>query len=418
MEAKLPEEQMKSVLAPWRFSLQSGGFEKRLVAVLELYDRFPLDIAVTGDGKSEEKGSDSSPMYLHPNAANVRIWTVESGSASAQNNYDVLVVLSTALHQEDHLRLTMEQREKDKPLYLVRAENEWDLVLGKPSGPCKTCEWERMRARSLELQKQHKMVENSEDRCLPEVNKLLKLEEIEDLDQMSEVFQPRDVTDHPSKVLSVLTALEHFRLDVGLLGQTGCSSSSLFNSLLGLLNGDNGIASTGVTETTQEPVAQPYPECSNVLLWDLPGWGRVGNLKIPPDGWRSHQDPALPSNLPICDVYILLSPLRLSLRYIQLCQHLLSLGKGCYLVLSKADLIEASAGEVRRWTEEVLEQLGLKQNVFLVSALHPETMDFHKLREVLNTALPNHKKAALASYVTKLLEQDVFWKRADPCKLM
>ncbi|XP_035382353.1 interferon-inducible GTPase 5 [Electrophorus electricus] len=409
-------------------------------------------------------------MYLHPNAANVRIWTVESGSASAQNNYDVLVVLSTALHQEDHLRLTMEQREKDKPLYLVRAENEWDLVLGKPSGPCKTCEWERMRARSLELQKQHKMVENSEDRCLPEVNKLLKLEEIaevlnkaypelrkkafsqflvnitrelrvsktpssdtsplvcnalrikktcqEDLDQMSEVFQPRDVTDHPSKVLSVLTALEHFRLDVGLLGQTGCSSSSLFNSLLGLLNGDNGIASTGVTETTQEPVAQPYPECSNVLLWDLPGWGRVGNLKIPPDGWRSHQDPALPSNLPICDVYILLSPLRLSLRYIQLCQHLLSLGKGCYLVLSKADLIEASAGEVRRWTEEVLEQLGLKQNVFLVSALHPETMDFHKLREVLNTALPNHKKAALASYVTKLLEQDVFWKRADPCKLM
>ncbi|XP_036413779.1 uncharacterized protein zmp:0000000951 [Colossoma macropomum] len=584
MEGKLPEEQVKSVLAPWRFSLQSSGFENRIVTALELYERFPIDIVVTGgtkeanaklavalcgieDGQSseeeeeeetsdeeedisekeededkerddklrvsitaekneeddrprvstdaekdekekdaqskvsipakvprehktrvriteyayssQEEGSDSDPMLLHRNVPNVRIWTAEGGSSSIQNNYDVLVVLTTELHQEDQMRITIEQREKDKPLYLVKAEQEWDLVFEKPTGPCMTCAWERMRARNLELQKKHKLALESGENAngeqtssgLPQVAKLLGLKEIaevlmkalpdlrkkafsqflvditrelrvpkvpnssttplvcsalksrkisqEDLDRISEVFHPRDLTDQPSKLLSILTALEHFRLDVGLLGETGCGSSSLFNSLLGLQNDEEGAASVGVTETTQEPVAYPYLECYNTLLWDLPGLGRVGDLKNQSAGSDLHQASVLPSNLPACDVYVLVSPMRLGLGYIRLLQHLLSQGKSCYLVLSKADLIEEkSIEEVRRWTDEVLGKLGLKQSVFLVSALDPEAMDLPKLKETLNSAMPYHKRATLASYVAKLLEQDVFWKRADPCKLM
>ncbi|KAL7840278.1 hypothetical protein AOLI_G00256010 [Acnodon oligacanthus] len=569
MEGKLPEEQVKSVLAPWRFSLQSSGFENRIVTALELYELFPLDIVVTGgtkeanaklavalcgieDGQSseeeeeeetsdeeedvsekeededeerddnsivstdaeedekrkdaqsrvsipakfprehktrvriteyaygsKEEGYDSDPMLSHPHVPNVRIWTAEGGSSSIQNNYDVLVVLTTELHQEDHMRITIEQCEKDKPLYLVKAEQEWDLVFEKPTGPCMTCAWERMRARNLELQKKHKLTLESGGNAngeqtssgLPQVAKLLGLKEIaevlmkalpdlrkkafsqflvditrelrvpkvssglttplvcsalksrkisqEDLDRISVVFHPRDLTDQPSKLLSILTALEHFRLDVGLLGETGCGSSSLFNSLLGLQNDEEGAASVGVTETTLEPVACPYPECYNTLLWDLPGLGRVGDLKNQSVGSDLHQSPVLPSNLPACDVYILVSPMRLGLGYIRLLQHLLSQGKSCFLVLSKADLIEEkSVGEVRRWYDEVLGKLGLKQSVFLVSALDPEAMDFPKLKETLNNALPCLKRATLASYVAKLLEQDVFWKRADPCKLM
>lgn len=240
-----------------------------------------------------------------------------------------------------------------------------------------------------------------------------------DLNRISEVFHPRDLTDQPSKLVSILTALEHFRLDVGLLGETGCGSSSLFNSLLGLRDGEKGAASVGVTETTQEPVAYPYPECHNTFLWDLPGLGRVGDLQNQSVSSSLHQAPLLPSTLLICDVYILVSPLRLGLSYIRLLQHLLAQGKSCYLVLTKADLIEEkSIGEVRRWTDEVLGKAGLKLNVFVVSALHPDTMDFPKLREMVNSALPRHKRETLARYVSKLLEQDVFWKRADPCKVM
>ncbi|XP_066499298.1 uncharacterized protein zmp:0000000951 [Hoplias malabaricus] len=568
MEGKLPEDQIKSVLAPWRFTLQSSGFENRLLTALELYEHFPLDIAVTGGTKEaserlaiaicgisneklseeeeeetsseggdddqeavdeenelekeevnvanknkeeedtndseeeeeeeeeEEKSkvgkaaevprrpkklrivSDTASIFLHPQIPHLRIWTAEGGS-SIQDHYDVLMVLTTELHHEDHVRITMEQREKDKPLYLVKAEHEWDLVFEKPTGPCMTCAWERMRARNLELQKKHKLSLESEGhvkdsqsssgltqgvklvgldeiadvlmKTIPELRKkafsqflvnitrelqapkapsnstvslvytTLKSRKIsqEELDRISAVFQNRDVVDQPSKLLSIVTALEHFRLDVGLLGETGCGSSSLFNCLLDLQNDKEGAASIGVTETTQEPLRYPYPECNNTILWDLPGLGRVGHLKTQSAGSSLHQAPVLPSDLPPCDVYILISPLRLSQGCIRLLQHLLSHGKSCYLVLSKADLIEEkSIAEVRKWTDEILGKLGLKENVYLVSALHPDTLDFLKLRDTLKDALPYHKRASLASYVSKLLEQDVFWKRADPCKLM
>lgn len=227
MERKLPEDQIKSVLAPWRFSWQSNGFKNRLVTALELYEHYLLDIAVTGGTKSanarlasvicgltdeqdeqedeeeeeeetdEEEGSDEQDdedeeddgssvnlsakicverkplvrftddfaedgpdpalVLFHPQVPNVRILTVQGSSGPAQDSYDVLVVLTTELHQEDHVRLTMEQSEKNKPLYLVKTEQEIDLVREKLDGPCKTCAWERMRARTLEFQKKHKV---------------------------------------------------------------------------------------------------------------------------------------------------------------------------------------------------------------------------------------------------------------------
>lgn len=201
---------------------------------------------------------------------------------------------------------------------------------------------------------------------------------------------------------------------MGLLGETGCGSSSLFNCLLDLKDGDKGASPIGVFETTKKPVTHPYSEYHNVLLWDLPGLGSVEDFKPEFSGSTLHQVPPIPP----CDVYILLSPLRLNLGYIQLLNHLLKQGKTCYLVLSKADLIqEKSTEEVRRWNEEILDKLGLKQNIYLVSALHPETLDLPKLRKTFSDAQESHKRVALANYLEKLLEQDVFWKRADFCKI-
>ncbi|KTG24402.1 hypothetical protein cypCar_00007780, partial [Cyprinus carpio] len=48
MEEKLSDEKLKCMLAPWRFSLRAPGFEDRLVTALQLFEHFPLDIAVTG----------------------------------------------------------------------------------------------------------------------------------------------------------------------------------------------------------------------------------------------------------------------------------------------------------------------------------------------------------------------------------
>ncbi|XP_039506735.1 uncharacterized protein zmp:0000000951 isoform X2 [Pimephales promelas] len=570
MDEKLPNEKVKYLLAPWRFSFRAPGFENRLVAALRLFERFPLDIAVTGgtqeanarlvsaicgpdeeieeeewdtDDEEEEEtdeeeadedweddesvdderriklntnhqssrrkhvrisehteyiGSgnpDVNTVILHHQIPNVRVWTVQghptSNSVIKQTNqqydstcYDVLVVLTTERHKEDHMWLKMELHDRHQSLFLVQAEQDWDVVEEKPTGPCMTCAWERMRARKLELQKRRKDAfgdsigdasadstdsqshsDASQDpelvmmkdiagvlaEALPDlrrkafsqflvaitkelrfpklltddtppiVSTALKYRKInqDDLDQISKLSQPRDLTDNPSKLQAILAALDHFRLDIGVLGETGCGSSSLVNALLGLENGDERAASTGVIEITKEAVEYPYLESPNVRLWDLPGLGRISDLESLSSASSSSEAQQEASLLALCDVYILVSPSRLRLGAIQLLQQASSLGKKCYLVVSMADLIEEkSVVEVRQWSEVVLGKLGLQQSLFLVSAHHPETLDLPKLKETLNSAFASHKKVALARYVSKQLDGDVFWKRSDSCKFM
>lgn len=232
MEEKLSDEKVKSMLAPWRFSIRAPGFENRLVTALQLFERFPLDIAVTGgtpeanaqlasaicgpaeeieeeewetddegdeeeetdeeeesdceeDGSADEEYSiksklntihyrssskkrvriaehaeyigrgvpDFDSVILHRQIPNVRVWTVQghptSNSIITQTNqqydstcYDVLVVLTTEQHKEDHMWLKMELHGRDQPFFLVQAERDWDVVEEKPTGPCMTCSWE------------------------------------------------------------------------------------------------------------------------------------------------------------------------------------------------------------------------------------------------------------------------------------
>ncbi|XP_052433814.1 uncharacterized protein zmp:0000000951 [Carassius gibelio] len=570
MEEKLSDEKVKCMLAPWRFSFRAPGFENRLVTALQLFERFPLDVAVTGgtpeanaqlasaicgpgeeveeeeletdnegdeeeetdeeeesedseeDGSADEEHSIKSKLnpnhhrsssrkrvriaehaeyigssvpdfdsaILHRQIPNVRVWTVQghpnSNSIINQTNqqydstcYDVLVVLTTEQHKEDHMWLKMELHGRDQPFFLVQAERDWDVVEEKPTGPCMTCAWERMRARKLELQKRSKEVfgetadSETESQNLSNASQdpeLLKMKDIvkvlaealpelrkkafsqflvaitrelripklltddtqvvvstalrsrkinqDDLDQITKLSQTRDLTDNPSKLQAILAAFDHFWLDIGVLGETGCGSSSLVNALLGLEKGDGQASSTGATETTKEAVKYPYPT-TNVRLWDLPGLGKIGDLSSLSSASSSSEAQRITSALSLCDVYILVSPLRLRLGAIQLLQQASSLGKECYLVLTMADLIEEqSIVEVRQWAEEVLRKLGLQQSLFLVSAQHPQTLDLPKLKETLKAAFPSHKKVALARYAAKQLDGDVFWKRSDSCKFM
>lgn len=247
-----------------------------------------------------------------------------------------------------------------------------------------------------------------------------------DLERVSDFLQAKDLASHPSRLLSILNVMETFRLDVGLLGPTGCGSSSLVNTFLGLKPGDNGAAPTGVTETTLGPVAYPYPQLPDVTLWDLPGVGRVAGLhsaasSVGPGGGEEEDGGwSLASVLhPSCDVYILLSPLRLSMDCVRLLRNISASGKHCYLVLSKADLIEeVRVEEVKRWCEEVLSQLGYQRTVYAVSALQPEGVDFSMLTEELRLSISCHKRKAFAQHAAKLLEQEVWDKRPELCKTM
>ncbi|XP_017207041.1 uncharacterized protein zmp:0000000951 [Danio rerio] len=561
MEGKLSDEKVKCLLAPWRFSLRGPGFESRLVAALQLFEHFPLDIAVTGGTQAanaqlasiisgsdeeieeevwetededddeeeetdedeeeweEEESADEEPSiklnanhqsskikrvrisentqyigsgisdFVHCQFPNVRLWTVQghptSNSIIKQSNqqyesthYDVLLILTSEQHKDDHMWIKMELHDRDQPFFLVQAEQDWDVLEEKPSGPCMTCAWERMRARKLELQKRSEKAfgetSSSTDspantpqdselvkmkditkvlaEALPElrikafsqflvaITKELKIPKLltddsqfvvstalrsmkinqDDLDQISKLSQTRDFTDNPSKLQAILGALDHFRLDVGVLGETGCGSSSLINALLGLKNSNETAALTGVTETTKEAVEYALPDSHNIRFWDLPGLGKIGDLSsLSANAFSSSEGQQVASVLALCDVYILVSPLRVRLRTIQLLQQASSMGKECYLVISMVDLIEDKAvEEVRQWTEKVLSKLDIQQSLFLVSANYPETLDLAKLKGMLKAAIPSHKKVALARYVSKQLDEDVFWKRSDSCKFM
>ncbi|XP_010883402.1 uncharacterized protein zmp:0000000951 [Esox lucius] len=546
MTEKLSDEMVELLLAPWRSSSQVTGLEGRIVAALEMYDHFYLDVAVTGgtqdannqlakalcgltddkeeveEGENEEaiddvdckkewegevehsrvttleKGklvskekitvkasddnndspTDNQPMVLHPTIPNIRIWSVSSldGQNHPIDHYDVLVVLTSEQHQEDLPGPIMELRKRDQPMVLVRAKQEQDLVQEKITGPCKTCAWERMRDRKMEIERKRlstraggdmkakqtlldlweigatmtaslpelrkeafcqfmvevvrenrvpKLLRNTKQSLLSAGLKIGKVRQ-EDVDCHGDLFQSMDLINPPSRLLSALTALEHLRLDLGVLGQTGSGCSSLVNSLLGLKNTDQGASPTGVTETTIDVLGFPYPELPNVWLWDLPGMGRVGDLVPNDDKLPSIQPPTLPLSLPLfplhppCDVYILVSPIRLSLESVQLLQILSAQGRSCYLVISKADLIdEVAVEEVRRWSEETLCRIGLKQTTFLVSALHIGDLDLPKLQEALRGALASHRRAAFARYVVESLKTKVWGGKnlGDLCKL-
>ncbi|XP_055067888.2 uncharacterized protein [Misgurnus anguillicaudatus] len=566
MDGKLSKENIRDLLAPWRFTLMNPGIEERLLLAMQLFERFPLDITVTGgtheanaqlcsvvcgldqnqkmeeeneeneeseeddeeddddddeedNGDEEEEDANANDedakrqdskkkrvriaekaeymgwgvsyfdsMVSHSQIPNVRVKTVHGHPISNcvintksqlydSTNFDVLVALTTEERREDHTWLRIELRDRNKPFYLVKAQQVWDVVDEKPSGPCLTCAWERMRARKLELQKREKetfgetlklkdqnqspsdavkLVEMKDigevfAKALPDLQKTafsqflvaitkelwtpkfitadpqivvstaLKYGKInkDDLDKISRLSHPRDVTDDPSKLLAILRALDDFRLDIGVLGETGCGSSSLINALLGKKNDEEQSAPTGATETTEVATKYLCPELSNIYLVDLPGFGKIGGLNGQSLASSYSEAQVAPSALALCDVYILLSPLRLKLGIVQLLQQLSSRKKECYLVITMADLIEEKfIVQVREWAEGVLKELGLKQNLFLVSAHHPETLDFPKLKETIHKAIPNQKKVALARYAAKLLDEDVFWSRSDSCKSM
>ncbi|XP_062393689.1 immunity-related GTPase family M protein 3 [Sardina pilchardus] len=538
MQGKLSEEHTKHVLGAWRTAPPVAELQDQLLAVLELYEHFPLDVAITGGtpeanarlarvvcglqdqehcllDEEEEEGEDEEedesdegeeeleqsemsdvdtgskemsknvwrtenglPVLSYPYIPNVRIWILNGPSApysgsppSAGSLFDLLVVLTSELHPEDHMVSLMELRERDQPLYLVKAEADTDLVHEELKGPCKTCAWERMRERKLELQRRRKEREATGTGVSQDPDRLVGMTEIgglllsalpdmrkqafcqfildaskelrapknlrnnakstispaldtgkvkkEEIEQISAFLSSKALTNHPARLLSILNAMEDFRLDVGVLGATGCGSSSFINALLGLKNGEEGAAPTGVTETTLEPVAYQYPEFLNVVLWDLPGMGRVGGLNSPFLQKSSEADPLTTVLRPSCDVYILLSPVRLSMDCVSLLHHILATGTQCYLVLSKADQVdEERVSEVKRWSEEVLSTLGYQLVVYAVCALQPERMDFHELTETLQLSISCHKRKAMAQHVAKLLEQEIFKKKTELCKTM
>uniref|UniRef100_W5MBI9 IRG-type G domain-containing protein n=1 Tax=Lepisosteus oculatus TaxID=7918 RepID=W5MBI9_LEPOC len=268
-------------------------------------------------------------------------------------------------------------------LFYIRDYGPWDAPL---RARCLCCDLATRRSSLCSL-----LVRSA----LPEVVKMEKMSS-EDLETIRAVFQSDDLTDEASKLHAILSALDHFQLDIGVVGEAGCGASTFVNALRGLKDGDEGAAPTGVTDTTTEPAAYPLPTHPDVRLWDLPGMGRLTDTDPPPADGAPQIGP------PPCDFYIILSSERLRLSPVLLARKLAGSRKGFCFVLSRVDLArepqragEPGEGEdaallaVRQTCAEGLQRAKLSgSSVFLVSGLQAEKFDFPSLRKTLQEDIP------------------------------
>nr|XP_006641695.2 PREDICTED: interferon-inducible GTPase 5-like [Lepisosteus oculatus] len=501
MAGKIRDEDLERVTAVFK-SVKLVDGEAKLQAVLDLYDRFKLDVAVTGGSRAsnmrlinvirglgghgdgagpagEAEGAAEPAMFPHPAHPDVRIWNLPgltTPSFSSQDGaqklnvdlHDVLVVITSERCQDDNALLAAEIQKRQKFVYFVRPEKEEDLLpISRNRDVCKTCAWERMREQQIaslgresvlpdleldivgfadlekiltkafpELKKKAFslfMVNVTREirgpkfmtktSALPEVVKMEKMSS-EDLETIRAVFQSDDLTDEASKLHAILSALDHFQLDIGVVGEAGCGASTFVNALRGLKDGDEGAAPTGVTDTTTEPAAYPLPTHPDVRLWDLPGMGRLTDTDPPPADGAPQIGP------PPCDFYIILSSERLRLSPVLLARKLAGSRKGFCFVLSRVDLArepqragEPGEGEdaallaVRQTCAEGLQRAKLSgSSVFLVSGLQAEKFDFPSLRKTLQEDIPELRRRSFVLYMAELAKQ--IWEKNDPCVLM
>ncbi|CAB1334005.1 unnamed protein product [Coregonus sp. 'balchen'] len=66
-----------------------------------------------------------------------------------------------------------------------------------------------------------------------------------------------------------LDLLENVTLSIAVAGESGVGKSTFVNAFLGLRDGDEGAAETGVTKTTMKAISYSHPTMPNVYIWDL-----------------------------------------------------------------------------------------------------------------------------------------------------
>lgn len=97
----------------------------------------------------------------------------------------------------------------------------------------------------------------------------------EDPDTLSEIESYARMKPEESKAAAMkhLDKIENVTLNITITGESGVGKSTFINAIRGLVDGEEGAAETGVTETTMEAVRYSHPSLPSVYFWDLPGIG-------------------------------------------------------------------------------------------------------------------------------------------------
>ncbi|XP_026875587.2 interferon-inducible GTPase 5-like isoform X1 [Electrophorus electricus] len=220
--------------------------------------------------------------------------------------------------------------------------------------------------------------------------------------EMSSVLQSRVVTDAVAQVEGMLQQMDSSTLNIAVTGESGAGKSAFINAFRGVADDGPEAADTGVTETTQEPVAYSHPSARNVTLWDLPG---IKTSSFQPRTYLKDVD------LLKYDFFIIVTSDRFQECHSALAKSIIQAHKKFYFIRNKVDRdLEANAKRRKKGgllDSEVLSLLRTdceknlrtcqvdEPRVFLISCFHPQCYDFAALQMTLLEEVEGHKRHAL-----------------------
>lgn len=241
----------------------------------------------------------------------------------------------------------------------------------------------------------------------------------EDLKKIKSTFQKSDLADGAPKVQAALSALDHFILDVAVIGNSGSGTSSFINALRGLKNTDQGAAPTASAGSIKEPTAYPHPGYPQVQLWDITRMQEIVDPSKPCDMTREEIDRY--------DFYLIIVSEWPAEHHIHLSQVVAGLNKHYYFVQLKIDCLLQVDEEMHHdytstlerirenYVEELLEVNVADPQIFLVSSFHRDLFDFADLNRTLYEDLPTLRRQAFILHITKLLRQK---KEERACRIL
>uniref|UniRef100_A0A8C8SB69 IRG-type G domain-containing protein n=1 Tax=Pelusios castaneus TaxID=367368 RepID=A0A8C8SB69_9SAUR len=249
---------------------------------------------------------------------------------------------------------------------------------------------------------------------------------LEILREIKTTVETGTLSEAAAKAQEALKLLKNTKLNIAITGESGSGKSSFINAMRGLKDDDEGAAKVDVTEATMKPTPYPYPNHSNVTMWDLPG---IGTLNFRSDTYLQQV------KFTCYDFFIIVASERFKCTHAELAWEIQKMGKKFYFVRSKVDGDMENEKRKRNFNKEKtlekirddcvqkLQKEGVSSpQVFLVSRWNFSKYDGCKLQETLADELDGHKKdvflLALQNISRPILEkkkgalEKEVWKRA------
>ncbi|XP_017330376.1 uncharacterized protein irgq1 isoform X1 [Ictalurus punctatus] len=473
---KIPEEYVNKITE----AVQSTSPEKipqQFMTLLKLYDRFKMDVAVTGDsgsGKStlinaliglDHDARGAAPtgvvettmepaLYQYPNCPQVRLWDLPGmGTPSFTSKsyvetinfslYDMFFVVISERFRENNMLLIDEICKQKKPFYVIRTKVDNDLrAQSRKQNFTETGALTVMRDECLKYVEEKNLhphiflvsahdtqnyeMQNLKDTFEKEASELKrevfscflmslfsggmrkertimhrhlqsgKISEKEVLD-LRTFWKCFDAANGTETLMTILEALEHFQLDVAILGETGSGVTTLLNGLMGQRNGAFSSILAEMPATS--------PQYPNVRFWAMSG---IENI-------MANSLEGMEEMLDNFDFYVLIVTEWKKAHHIDLARVVQKLRKKYHFVQTKIDCylqaqedLCCSATEIQDgFRAQCAEELQIAKvenlQLFLINSLDRNAFDFVSLESVLGSDLDTIRTSAFGYYVDRIV---------------